>query len=335
MTHVGNKFLKTGGADRLFRKISAFMSARGRVVVRQSICVGSEQYDPKFCSTFPHPVVLGGRPLIKKAIESGDCILTWGGVDLNSMGLAPHVCVYNMASESTTNFSRSSRCVTHCIAATEKVARLVHDFQSTVIYPGIDSGELLTGSCRESTRSRIGLSDSDLLVAMIGRIDSNKNQSMLVNAMHKITDRGIRAVFVGEGPELHTVSKSAPKSCIFVGHSESVGEWYRAADVKCILSSRETFPATLLESSFFGKPLITTLPGILGKFLNEKNSWVVSNADQLASAIKSARGLSKSQLAAVGESIKHIYKEHGDYRATARKWEELFIKLHGRLGKML
>lgn len=273
--------------------------------------------------------------MIAKAIELGDCILTWGGVDLNSMNLSPHVCVYNMASELTVNFSKSIRCVTHCIAATEKVASLVRDIQSTVIYPGIDCEELQAGRCRESTRSSIGLSDSDLLVAMIGRIDNNKNQSMLIDAMRQITDPGIKAVFVGGGSLLHNISKSAPKSCIFVGHSESVSEWYRAADVKCILSYSETFPAVLLESSYFGKPLITTLPGILGKFLNKKNSWVVSNVNQLTSAIESARGLGKSELAAVGESTKHIYEEHGDYRVTACKWEELFIKLHGRLGKMI
>ena len=334
VTHVGNRLLRTGGAERLFRKISAYLAERGRVRIRQSICVGSQHYDQDFCSTFPHPVTIGGKEQIQQAIDCGDMIITWGGVDFSSMGLKPHVCVYNVASEFMDNFNVSKSSVTHCIAACHSVARMVKEFDTTVVYPGIDSGDLSGGRCRDYVRRNLGLSEADLLVAMIGRIDKNKNQVMLVEAMRKIADPSVRAVFVGEGPEARALLKQAPNSCHFAGHSEQVGEWYRASDIVCILSRHECMPAALLESSFFGKPLISTLPGAVAEFLDDKNSWVAKDSDQLASAIMSARSLAQESLRLKGESLRFIYEAHGDYRETAAKWESLFVRLSNRMGML-
>ena len=261
-------------------------------------------------------------------------ILTWGGVDFSSMGLKPHICVYNVASEFMDNFNASRSSVTHCIAACHSIAKMVEDFDTTVVCPGVDSYELSMGRCRESVRQHLGVTEADFLVAMIGRIDHNKNQVMLVEAMRKIADPSVRAVFVGEGPEAKELSEQAPSSCHFAGHSEEVGEWYRAADIVCVLSLHESMPAVLLESSFFGKPIISTLPGGLAEFLDEKNSWVAKDSEELASAIMSARSLAPESLRLKGESLRFIYEANGDYRETAAKWESLFVRLSNRMGML-
>jgi glycosyltransferase involved in cell wall biosynthesis len=117
-------------------------------------------------------------------------------------------------------------------------------------------------------KAKLGYSNTGLIVSVGGLIPRKghdrliKGFQQLLTARHK---RDITLVIIGEGPLRKTLERDIERwglgDCIrlvgAVPHHELIN-WYSAADVSCLASSREGWANVILESMACGTPVVAT-----------------------------------------------------------------------------
>jgi len=324
ITHVGQRFIHNGGAEIFLKDLSRCM--KNEIQFKQSICTNVNFYEKEFCDTFPHPVFVGGEKEISNAITNDDVIICWGESNLNSMNLpTPKNCIFNACADVRYQLELCDKYVNHVIACSTRTATTVcFDKPHTVILPGINTKRLVSKENRIEKRRSVGVKDHEFLIGMIARIEKDKQQFLLIEAVEQLQDENIKAIFIGDGPDMELLKSKNSPNCLFVGHHEDVGDWWNILDCYCLLSSREGCPASLFESMFCKIPIISTLVGSAGDLLNEHNSIIVDGIKSLMEAIikiKNNNNTLMTQLAF------ERFLQNGLIENTAKSWIKLIKRL--------
>ncbi|UTC90765.1 glycosyltransferase [Treponema denticola] len=103
------------------------------------------------------------------------------------------------------------------------------------------------------------------IIVCAGRLDKNKNFSLLVKTVAKLKRENIECVLfiIGEGPERESLVRLAAESDItdsvfFLGYKQNPLPYIGRAQLLCVSSLAEGFPTVVLESMALGKPFVTT-----------------------------------------------------------------------------
>lgn len=103
------------------------------------------------------------------------------------------------------------------------------------------------------------------IIVCAGRLDKNKNFSLLVKTVAKLKRDNIECVLfiIGEGPEREPLVRLAAESDItdsvfFLGYKQNPLPYIGRAQLLCVSSLAEGFPTVVLESMALGKPFVTT-----------------------------------------------------------------------------
>lgn len=141
---------------------------------------------------------------------------------------------------------------------------------------------------RRAQRLSWGVKDDEVLIGTAGRIDSNKNQALLIRAAPYFKSpqtRPVKLVFVGGGAPGHQslleaeIDKAGLGSDVIVaGQVTDMSAAYAAMDVFCLCSTVEGFPNVLAEAMCAGLPCVSTNAGdarlVIGEF-----GWVAGGND--------------------------------------------------------
>ena len=325
ITHISQNFLHNGGAEIFLRDFSTEL-IKHECFIRQSICVDVNRYNKEFCNTFPHPVIVGGRSEIQKAILNNDVIICWGHIKLNTMNLSkPRLCIFNACAEVPEQIRECDQLITNIIACSNKTANAVAlNYHHKVIYPGINTSKFSITEDRKSLRAKLGVEENCFLVGMIARTEFQKRQHWLIDCVNKLQCDNIKAIFVGDGPALQQYKQKGGKNCIFVGHQSDVSNWWNIIDAYCLLSEKEGCSAALFESMYFKVPIISTPVGSAQDFLNDTNSIVVNSESELMSVISSINH--KLNLKEMADNCHKTFQIYGSIETTAYEWSK-YIKL--------
>lgn len=134
----------------------------------------------------------------------------------------------------------------------------------------IDEAALRASRSGEDLRAAwLGLAAGEAsLVGVIGRFSPEKAPDHFLRAFSRAAGRAprLRAVMVGEGPELDTCRRLAAtlpgaERVIFAGFRADVASIYEALDFLAIPSRSEGLPTVLLEAMLLGVPVASTLVG--------------------------------------------------------------------------
>lgn len=103
------------------------------------------------------------------------------------------------------------------------------------------------------------------IIVCAGRLDKNKNFSLLVKTVAKLKRENIECVLfiIGEGPERESLVRLAAESDItdsvfFLGYKQNPLPYIGRAQLLCVSSLAKGFPTVVLESMALGKPFVTT-----------------------------------------------------------------------------
>jgi len=138
-----------------------------------------------------------------------------------------------------------------------------------VIYNGIDGHREHTNEASVSVLSRLrcelGIETKHCVFGTISRLDSIKNQSMMIAALAQLLPRNpdCRLLLVGDGPERNTLEQQARtlgigSQVIFAGYQSPPDAHLQLIDHFLLTSLSEGTSMTLLEAMAAGKSCIVT-----------------------------------------------------------------------------
>lgn len=148
--------------------------------------------------------------------------------------------------------------------AVESIIKIFPQFKhkAEVFYNPIDI-TTIKKLAEEKIETRI-FSNLKMLIG-IGRLDSNKNFSLLLEAQKILKDKHINThlIILGTGEQekilkRKTLTLGIQDSVSFLGFKENPYPYIKAADLLCLSSFTEAFPSVVCEAMALGKPFITT-----------------------------------------------------------------------------
>jgi teichuronic acid biosynthesis glycosyltransferase TuaC len=122
----------------------------------------------------------------------------------------------------------------------------------------------------KESRRKLGLPEEVPIAVSVGALIESKGHHLLISAVEELTRRipKLRLHIIGEGvyrarlEEL--VREKRLKDRVFLmGNrpNEELNSWFSAADISCLMSSREGWPNVVSESLACGTPVLATRAG--------------------------------------------------------------------------
>jgi glycosyltransferase involved in cell wall biosynthesis len=141
-------------------------------------------------------------------------------------------------------------------------------------------------AARAAARAELGLGDA-YVIGTVGRIDTYKNQTMLVRALAPRLGRDVRLVIIGEGParadvEAEVARLADPSSVVLTGRRMDVPKLIHAFDVFALSSQSEGLPLVVPEAMAAGLPIVTTSVGGLPTVVDEGHTGLLVPVDERA-----------------------------------------------------
>jgi glycosyltransferase involved in cell wall biosynthesis len=149
----------------------------------------------------------------------------------------------------------------------------------------------LARSDKQVARRRFGLDDDDFVILFVGRLESRKNPLVLLEGFNTAlgqTHRSLKLLFCGDGSHREILA-SRIKSLRLEGKVLLLGRVddstlslaYSASDLYVLPSVVEGYPATIVESRYFGLPVVVgNFPGVGSTVTNGKDGVVLDSIDR-------------------------------------------------------
>lgn len=130
--------------------------------------------------------------------------------------------------------------------------------QYELIYDGIN-----TEKFEDAPPARLPLSDSNLRLLFIGRLDDGKGLFDLIEAFDRLEESDVDLLIAGDGPLESKLDKEIRKrglgqSIHLLGYREDVPNLLAASDVLVLPSYREGTPRVISEALASGTPVVST-----------------------------------------------------------------------------
>ena len=175
----------------------------------------------------------------------------------------------------------------------------------------------------------------------IGRLSKQKNQSMLIDAVHRLTSEGmdlcllILGDFHEETENLKAqVSELGAHNIHFVGTRSNVSDFLACSDLFCLSSSHEGLPITLLEAISMGTiPVCTPAGGIPDVIEDGKTGYLSASftCDSYVTALRRALTASEEQNEEMRHAMTRLFRDRYSIEHCAKRYLDAYTtKLHDR-----
>jgi len=179
-----------------------------------------------------------------------------------------------------------------------------------VVHRGIDAAAFEPAAVRPrdkaALRAEWAVPEEARVVLLPGRLTRLKGHAVLIEAMRRLTDLNLVAVFVGSDKdrdayrrELEALARGLPVR--FAGHTDDVATAYAASDVVISASVQpESFGRVLAEAGAMGRPVVASDHGGAREILlHGETGWLVPPGDPaaLADGIRNALAATGPDLA--------------------------------------
>ena len=160
-----------------------------------------------------------------------------------------------------------------------------------VIPNGVDTEAFSPSvTVRAAVRQQIGALETELVCLFVGNEWKAKGLELAIAAVGRVDH--CKLVVVGTGDVRHyetlAAAAGAGDRVFFVGSSDDVASWYRAADTFILPSTYETFSLVTYEAAASGLPLLVTRVSGVEDILQEGvNGWEISTAESIAVRLQS------------------------------------------------
>lgn len=137
-----------------------------------------------------------------------------------------------------------------------------------VLYMGSDKPEILSDDALNIYKKEIGIAEDEFVIGMVGRIEETKGQYLLIEAVEKLKNEGmkVKSIIVGHAMEdiyleklKHMVfDKGLDEEITFYGFTKNPHQFMQACDVIVLATECETFGLVVIEAMQLCTPVIAT-----------------------------------------------------------------------------
>ncbi len=176
----------------------------------------------------------------------------------------------------------------------------VKERKVAVIPNGIDLGRVaFDTAARKQVRAEFGISTDDYVIGLLGRLDSNKQFGLVIEAAAPLLRPGVTLLIVGNGEERARLEETAgwcgvAGHVVFAGERNDVGAMLSAMDLLVASSREETFGLSVVEALANGLPVLyTTCPALDGLNVGRARrvtGTVAGIRDAMATEVSIGRG---------------------------------------------
>ncbi len=188
----------------------------------------------------------------------------------------------------------------------------------------------------DQVRREFGIPEGTLVIGTVGRLDTQKGITYLLQAARTILGHmpDARFLIVGDGPKKEELEQEARalglgSGIVFAGHRSDVPVLQSIFSIQAFPSLWEGTPLTVFEAMAMGKAIVSTDVDGLGEVLAPGKSALIvkpANPDQLAQGILQLLGdrALADRLASGAKEQSHQY----DIQHTVSNLEALYEELH-------
>ncbi len=185
---------------------------------------------------------------------------------------------------------------------------------------------------KKSKRNELGIKDDDFVLISVGRLDKNKNNKILIEAVSRCQIKNIHLLLCGDGEEREMLEQLAKelnieKQIHFLGHRTDMTELYSVADAYVMASFREGLSRSIMEAMASGLPcLVSKIRGNIDLVKEKKGGYLYNpkDADGFKDGIKHLYNDSKLKEKMKEYNLEKI-KEF-DICVTKKEMEEIYSK---------
>jgi len=184
-------------------------------------------------------------------------------------------------------------------------------------------------------RAKLGLPAQGPVLVGVGNLQEHKGQRLLVEALGLLAPRlpGLQLLLIGEGPDRGWLEARAAElgvstqlRLLGTRPNTELLDWYSAADVSLLVSSREGWANVLLESMACGTPVIATDVGGSAEVVGASGAgWLVREREPAAVAA----AVEKALVELPPRAQVRAYAEGFSWQATSNAQLALFGRLQG------
>ena len=118
-------------------------------------------------------------------------------------------------------------------------------------------------SIREIKRKELNLKETDVALISAGELNTNKNNSVIIEALSNLQNKNVHYFLCGIGPCEDVLKELAQKNGIteqvhFLGYRTDIKELFRAADIFVMPSFREGLSRSIMEAMASGLPCVVS-----------------------------------------------------------------------------
>jgi glycosyltransferase involved in cell wall biosynthesis len=135
---------------------------------------------------------------------------------------------------------------------------------------------------KQSARQRLGISDDDIVLGFVGRLNPIKGPDLLVEATALLSERSPRYLLLlaGDGAQRKSLEKSAEQLGIgervrFLGFCDNIPEVMAAFDIGIVPSRQESFGIVCLELMRMKIPVISSGAGGMAEYITDHKTGLL------------------------------------------------------------
>jgi len=162
----------------------------------------------------------------------------------------------------------ANRIVVVAEAVKKRFNKIGNDRKISTIYNGVDTCHFKKKKEKGFIRQKYGISDTDLLITVVGRIEPPKGQVDMVEACGKIRDKigNFKVLLVGDVVDYDYLQECLKKAeelrlsdqIIVAGYISRISQVLNESDIFVLPSITEAFPRSVIEAMAVGVPVIVT-----------------------------------------------------------------------------
>jgi glycosyltransferase involved in cell wall biosynthesis len=178
-------------------------------------------------------------------------------------------------------------------------------------------------------------------IVTVGRLNEQKGQLLLVEAVARLASRGVdfELVLVGDGEMRAELDAMIAREGL--GTRVKITGWAPNAEVRAQLvaarfmilpSFAEGLPVVIMEALALGRPVLATYVAGIPELVGEDCGWLIppGSVDAIAEGIERALALDDAQLQALGRAGRAKVRKEHDAAVEAAKLLELFKRYAAR-----